>query len=320
MINHNSKIYIAGHNGMVGSACWRLLKKKGYNNLVGFSSNQIDLRNFNDVFNLIKKENPDIIIDAAARVGGIMANSTYPYEFLMDNMLIQNNLIKSAYDLNIKKFIFLGSSCIYPKMAAQPILEEYLMTGSLEETNQWYAIAKITGVKLIEALRQQYNRDYVSLMPTNLYGPGDNYDLETSHVLPALIRKFHEAKIHNASEVVIWGTGTPKREFLYVDDMAEAGVFVMGLEDATYRQHIDPRQSHINVGYGSDITIEELARTVMQVTGFSGKIIFDASKSDGSPRKLMSSKKLNMLGWQPRIDLVSGLKLAYEDFKVRTKN
>ena len=227
MINHNSKIYIAGHNGMVGSACWRLLKKKGYNNLVGFSSNQIDLRNFNDVFNLIKKENPDIIIDAAARVGGIMANSTYPYEFLMDNMLIQNNLIKSAYDLNIKKFIFLGSSCIYPKMAAQPILEEYLMTGSLEETNQWYAIAKITGVKLIEALRQQYNRDYVSLMPTNLYGPGDNYDLETSHVLPALLQKFHDAKINNKNEVVLWGSGKPLREFLHVDDLAFAVIFAI---------------------------------------------------------------------------------------------
>jgi GDP-L-fucose synthase len=304
MINHNSKIYIAGHNGMVGSACWRLLKKKGYNNLVGFSSNQIDLRNFNDVFNLIKKENPDIIIDAAARVGGIMANSTYPYEFLMDNMLIQNNLIKSAYDLNIKKFIFLGSSCIYPKMAAQPILEEYLMTGSLEETNQWYAIAKITGVKLIEALRQQYNRDYVSLMPTNLYGPGDNYDLETSHVLPALLQKFHDAKINNKNEVVLWGSGKPLREFLHVDDLAFAVIFAIEnkLSDSFY-----------NIGSEKEITIRDLANIVKQIVNFEGKIKWDLTKPDGTMRKLIDSKKFMQTGWQPSIELIDGISKVYND-------
>jgi len=304
MINHNSKIYIAGHNGMVGSACWRLLKKKGYNNLVGFSSNQIDLRNFNDVFNLIKKENLDIIIDAAARVGGIMANSTYPYEFLMDNMLIQNNLIKSAYDLNIKKFIFLGSSCIYPKMAAQPILEEYLMTGSLEETNQWYAIAKITGVKLIEALRQQYNRDYVSLMPTNLYGPGDNYDLETSHVLPALLQKFHDAKINNKNEVVLWGSGKPLREFLHVDDLAFAVIFAIEnkLSDSFY-----------NIGSEKEITIRDLANIVKQIVNFEGKIKWDLTKPDGTMRKLIDSKKFMQTGWQPSIELIDGISKVYND-------
>ena len=304
MVNHNPKIYIAGQNGMVGSACWRLLKKKGYNNLVGFSSNQIDLRNFNDVFNLIKKENPDIIIDAAARVGGIMANSTYPYEFLMDNMFIQNNLIKSAYDLYIKKFIFLGSSCIYPKMAAQPILEEYLMTGSLEETNQWYAIAKITGVKLIEALRQQYNRDYVSLMPTNLYGPGDNYDLETSHVLPALLQKFHDAKINNKNEVVLWGSGKPLREFLHVDDLAFAVIFAIEnkLSDSFY-----------NIGSEKEITIRDLANIVKQIVNFEGKIKWDLTKPDGTMRKLIDSKKFMQTGWQPSIELIDGISKVYND-------
>jgi GDP-L-fucose synthase len=235
--------------------------------------------------------------------------------------MIQTNVIHQAFLSGVKKLLFLGSSCIYPREVSQPMSEDALLAGKLEPTNEPYAIAKIAGIKLCESYNRQYDEshglDYRSVMPTNLYGIGDNYHPENSHVIPALIRKFHDAKLNNASEVIIWGTGTPKREFLYVDDMAEASVFVMGLKRAFYRQHINPMQSHINVGYGSDITIEELARTVMQVTGFCGKIIFDASKPDGSPRKLMSSKKLNMLGWQPRIDLVSGLKLAYEDFKIR---
>ena len=226
-ISKNSRIYIAGHNGMVGSACWRLLEKKGYHNLIGKTSKELDLRNQSEVFEYLEKEKPTVIIDAAARVGGILANNTYPYEFLIDNLLIQNNLIKTAHELDIEKFIFLGSSCIYPKMAPQPLKEEYLLSGPLEETNQWYAIAKISGVKLIEALRKQYKRDYVALMPTNLYGPGDNYDLKTSHVLPAMIRKFHEAKQNNHADVLLWGTGTPKREFLHVDDLASAVVFTL---------------------------------------------------------------------------------------------
>ena len=236
MIDHNSKIYITGHNGMVGSACWRALKDKSYKNIIGYSSKDLDLRDQKKVFEIIKSEKPDVIINAAARVGGILENSQKPYEFLMDNMLIQNNLIKTAHELNIEKFIFLGSSCIYPKMAPQPLKEKYLLTGPLEETNQWYAIAKISGVKLIEALREQYNRDYISLMPTNLYGPGDNYDLETSHVLPAMLRKFHEAKENNKSEVILWGTGNPKREFLHVDDLARAVVFSIEnpLSDSLY--------------------------------------------------------------------------------------
>ena len=223
-IDFESKIYIAGHKGMVGSACWRALEAKGYKNINGFDSKELDLRDQRAVFEMLEREKPVAIIDAAAKVGGILSNSTYPYEFLMDNMLIQNNIIKAAHELEIQKFIFLGSSCIYPKKASQPIKEEYLLTGTLEETNQWYAIAKISGVKLIEALRKQYNRDYVSLMPTNLYGPGDNYDLKTSHVLPAMLRKFHEAKDNNHSDVVLWGTGLPKREFLHVDDLANAVV------------------------------------------------------------------------------------------------
>jgi len=298
ILNNDSKIYIAGHKGMVGSACWRALKSKGYNNLIGFSSKELDLRNQKEVFDLLKREKPDAIIDAAARVGGILANSTYPYEFLMDNMLIQNSLIKAAHELDIKKFIFLGSSCIYPKMASQPLKEEYLLTGPLEETNQWYAIAKISGVKLIQALREQYNRDYVSLMPTNLYGPGDNYDLETSHVLPAMIRKFHEAKLNGHSDVVLWGSGTPKREFLHVDDLARAVVFAIEnkLEESLY-----------NVGSGSEISIKDLAKLVQDIVGHKRDIVWDKSKPDGTPRKLMNSSKLKKLGWKSLIKLNEGV-------------
>jgi len=294
MIDHNSKIYISGHNGMVGSACWRALKDKSYKNIIGYSSKDLDLRDQKKVFEIIKSEKPDVIINAAARVGGILENSQKPYEFLMDNMLIQNNLIKTAHELNIEKFIFLGSSCIYPKMAPQPLKEEYLLTGPLEETNQWYAIAKISGVKLIEALREQYNRDYISLMPTNLYGPGDNYDLETSHVLPAMLRKFHEAKENNKSEVILWGTGNPKREFLHVDDLARAVVFSIEnpLSDSLY-----------NIGSLMEVSIRELAELISKIVGYDGLIKWDQTKPDGTPRKLMDSSKINLAGWKVKIDL-----------------
>ena len=318
-----TKIFVAGHRGMVGSAIIRHLQQKGFENIIIRSRSELDLCDQQAVQKFFKKVKPEEVYLAAAKVGGVHANSTYPAEFIYENLMIQTNVIHQAFLSGVKKLLFLGSSCIYPREVSQPMSEEALLTGKLEPTNEPYAIAKIAGIKLCESYNRQYGKshglDYRSVMPTNLYGIGDNYHSENSHVIPALIRKFHEAKTNNASEVIIWGTGTPKREFLYVDDMAEASVFVMGLKRAFYMQHISPIQSHINVGYGSDITIEELARTVMQVTGFSGKIIFDASKPDGSPRKLMSSKKLNMLGWQPKIDLVSGLKLAYEDFKVRTK-
>ena len=305
-ITLDSKIYIAGHNGMVGSACWRALKAKGYTNIIGFSSKELDLRDQRAVFEMLKREKPGAIIDAAAKVGGILANSTYPYEFLMDNMLIQNNLIKAAHELDIPKFIFLGSSCIYPKMAPQPLKEEYLLTGPLEETNQWYAIAKISGVKLIEALREQYNRDYVSLMPTNLYGPGDNYDLQTSHVLPAMLRKFHEAKENNHADVVLWGTGTPKREFLHVDDLANAVVFALEnkMEESLY-----------NVGSGEEITIKDLAELIQAITGHKGNIFWDKSKPDGTPRKLMDSLKLKKTLRTNLITLVHGISNTYNLLK-----
>jgi GDP-L-fucose synthase len=306
-ITLDSKIYIAGHNGMVGTACWRALEAKGYKNIIGFSSKELDLRDQRAVFEMLEREKPKAIIDAAAKVGGILANSTYPYEFLMDNMLIQNNLINAAHKLDIPKFIFLGSSCIYPKMAPQPLKEEYLLTGPLEETNQWYAIAKISGVKLIEALRKQYNRDYVSLMPTNLYGPGDNYDLQTSHVLPAMLRKFHEAKENNNTDVVLWGTGTPKREFLHVDDLANAVVFALEnkLEESLY-----------NVGSGSDISIKELAELIQEITGHNGKIVWDKTKPDGTLRKLMDCNKLLNLGIKPKTLLSSGIARVYKIVKI----
>ena len=290
---------------MVGSACWRALEAAGYTNLVGKSSKQLDLRNQAAVQEFLAKEKPYAIIDAAAKVGGILANDTYPYEFLMDNMLIQNNLIRSAHALDIPKFIFLGSSCIYPKMAPQPLKEEYLLTGPLEPTNEWYAIAKISGVKLIEALRKQYNRDYVALMPTNLYGPGDNFDLETSHVLPAMIRKFHEAKVNNQPEVVLWGTGTPKREFLHVDDLASAVKLSLevSLPDVLY-----------NVGSGKDISIKELAELITGIVGYSGGIIWDSSKPDGPYRKIMNSDRIIQNDWETKISLRKGTSNLYQWF------
>ena len=305
MLRKDSKIYIAGHNGMVGSACWRTLSDAGYTNLIGKSSKELDLRNQSNVKDFLADEKPYVIIDAAAKVGGILANDTYPYEFLMDNMLIQNNLIKSAHELDIKKFIFLGSSCIYPKLAPQPLKEEYLLTGTLEPTNEWYAIAKISGVKLVEALRKQYGRDYVSLMPTNLYGPGDNFDLNTSHVLPAMIRKFHEAKENNNSDVVLWGTGRPMREFLHVDDLGNAVLFAIENE---------MRHGLYNVGTGSDLTIMDLAKTIQKITEHNGKIIWDSTKPDGTPRKLMNTELLKKEGWNYTIDLEKGIEKTFNWF------
>jgi len=302
-ITKESKIYIAGHNGMVGSACWRVLEARGYKNLIGLSSKELDLREQQAVYDFIEREKPDAIIDAAAKVGGILANSSFPYAFLMDNMLIQNNLIKAAHELDIQKFIFLGSSCIYPKLAPQPLKEEFILTGPLEASNEWYAIAKISGVKLIEAIRKQYHRDYMSLMPTNLYGPGDNYDLETSHVLPAMLRKFHEAKENGLKEVFLWGTGNPKREFLHVDDLAKAVIFSIenSLSDSLY-----------NIGSGVEVSIQGLAEIIQKIVGYNGSIKWDHSKPDGTPRKLMDSSKINLAGWSANIDLKKGIESVYK--------
>ena len=305
IMNKNTKIYIAGHKGMVGSAVWRDLNNKGYSNLIGKTSAELDLRNQQAVTDFYTNEQPEIVIDAAAKVGGILANNDFPYQFLMENMQIQNNLIDGAHSAGIKKFIFLGSSCIYPKFAKQPLKEEYLLTDSLEPTNEWYAIAKITGVKACQAIRNQYQREYVSLMPTNLYGSFDNFDLQSSHVLPAMIRKFHEAKINKHSDVMLWGSGTPKREFLFVDDMAEAVVYALenNLPEYLY-----------NIGTGKDITIKELAETIKSVTGHQGNILWDTSKPDGTPRKLMDISKMKEIGWEYSTELEDGIKKTYQWF------
>ena len=310
-MKNNTKIYIAGHNGMVGSAIWRTLVNKGFTNLIGVSSKELDLRNQQAVQDFMAKENPEVIIDAAARVGGILANNDYPYQFIMENMQIQNNLIDSALQNNVEKFIFLGSSCIYPKLAPQPLKEDYLLTDTLEPTNEWYAIAKITGVKTCQAIRNQFGKDYVSLMPTNLYGTHDNFDLNTSHVLPAMIRKFHEAKENNHAPVTLWGSGTPMREFLFVDDMAQAVVFALEnkLPDYLY-----------NVGTGEDLPIQELATLVAAVVGYTGLIKNDLAKPDGTPRKLLDVTKIHQLGWKHKIDLKEGIAMAYKDFLKREKS
>ena len=306
MIKKSDKIYIAGHRGMVGSACWRALEAEGYTNLIGKTSKELDLRDQKAVEDFIRTEKPVAIIDAAAKVGGILANDTYPYEFLMDNMLIQNNLIRSAHENDVPKFIFLGSSCIYPKFAPQPLKEEYLLTDSLEPTNEWYAIAKISGVKLIEALRKEYGRDYVSLMPTNLYGPNDNFDLKSSHVLPAMIRKFHEAKLNENAPVELWGTGSPMREFLHVDDLGQAVLF-------TLKNKLD---EHLyNVGTGVDLTIKELAELIQSKVGHEGEIVWDITKPDGTPRKLMDNSKLEAQGWSSLVQLKDGIESTYQWFK-----
>ena len=303
-MSKESKIYVAGHKGMVGSACWRLLEKEGYHNLIGKSSNELDLRNQKEVFAFFENEIPDIVIDAAAKVGGIWANNEYPFQFLMDNMLIQNNLINSCLKNNVKKFIFLGSSCIYPKNAPQPLKEEYLLTSELEPTNQWYAIAKISGVKLIESIRKQFGYDYVALMPTNLYGPGDNYDLKTSHVLPALIRKYHEAKL-NGYSVTLWGTGNPLREFLHVDDLAKAILLFVKNESKDYLY---------NIGSGQEISIRNLSELVSKVIGFNGETNWDKSMPDGTPRKLLDSNKIEKFGFKFKIDLEQGIKETYKNY------
>ena len=314
----NQKIYVAGHRGMVGSAIVRNLQAKGFTNVVTRTHSELDLTNQAAVEVFFRAERPDQVYLAAAKVGGIHANNTYPAEFIYDNLMVQNNVIHQAFVHGVKKLLFLGSSCIYPKLAPQPMSEDALLTGKLESTNEPYAIAKIAGIKMCESYNRQYGAshgvDYRSVMPTNLYGPGDNYHPENSHVIPALIRRFHEAKVSNAPEVVIWGTGTPKREFLYVDDMAAASIFVMELDKKIYDQHTEPMQSHINVGFGSDVTIAELAHAVGEAIGYQGKIRFDTSKPDGSPRKWMDSGRLNQLGWAAKVPLQQGLSNAYFDF------
>lgn len=310
-MNKNLRIYIAGHKGMVGSAIWKALTAKGYTNLIGKSSSELDLRNQQAVIDFYNTEKPDVVIDAAAKVGGILANNTYPYQFLMENMQIQNNLIDGAFHTGVNKFIFLGSSCIYPKMASQPLKEEYLLTDALEPTNEWYAIAKITGVKACQAIRKQFGKDYVSLMPTNLYGINDNFDLNTSHVLPAMIRKFHEAKVNNHSLVTLWGSGSPMREFLFVDDLAAAVVFALenNLPDHLY-----------NVGTGKDITIKELAGIIQKVIGHTGSVVWDNTKPDGTPKKLLDVSKLNQLGWKHYVDLEDGIVQTYKWFIQNLEN
>ena len=315
------KIYVAGHRGMVGSAIVRQLLAQGHSpeNIVTRTHNELDLTNQSAVRNFFEKESPDQVYLAAAKVGGIHANNTYPAEFIYSNLMVEANVIDSSFRNGVKKLLFLGSSCIYPKLAEQPMREDALLTGILEPTNEPYAIAKIAGIKLCESYNRQYGQshgvDYRSVMPTNLYGPGDNYHPENSHVIPALIRRFHEAKINNLSNVAIWGTGNPRREFLYVDDMAAASVYVMNLSKNHYEQQTKPMLSHINVGYGSDVTVKELAILVSQTVGFQGAIEFDSSKPDGSPRKWMDSGRLNALGWQAHVNLEKGLAFAYEDFK-----
>ena len=307
-MNKDSKIYIAGHRGMVGSAIWRKLEAEGYTNLIGKTSNEVDLRDQKAVTNFFHTEKPEVVIDAAARVGGILANSEYPYQFLMENLQIQNNLIDTAHITEVEKFIFLGSSCIYPKLAPQPLKEEYLLTDSLEPTNEWYAIAKIAGVKACEAIRKQFGKDYVSLMPTNLYGTHDNFDLKTSHVLPAMIRKFHEAKEQNSEFVEIWGTGSPLREFMFADDLADACYLLMQSYD---------EKLFVNVGVGHDISIKDLALLVKKVIGYDGELRFNTDKPDGTPRKLMDVSTLNSLGFKPKVELEEGIGLAYSDFLSR---
>ncbi|TCV10455.1 GDP-L-fucose synthase [Sphingobacterium alimentarium] len=310
-MDKKSKIYIAGHRGMVGSAIWRQLEQEGYKNLIGATSKELDLRQQQAVSDFFKAEKPDVVIDAAARVGGILANSTYPYQFLMENLQIQNNLIESSLAGNVEKFVFLGSSCIYPKLAPQPLKEEYLLTGSLEPTNEAYALAKIAGIKACQAIRQQFGKDYVSLMPTNLYGTHDNFDLATSHVLPAMIRKFHDAKLSNHATVTLWGTGAPLREFLFVDDMAASVIFAL---ENKLPEHL------YNVGTGEDLTIKALAELIQQIVGHKGQIQWDSGKPDGTPRKLMDVSKMHNLGWKHQVELKEGIQRTYQWFLDNRQN
>ena len=317
-MNKSDKIYVAGHRGMVGSAIIRVLKDQGFENIITRTHSELDLTNQQKVQEFFSQEKPDQVYLAAARVGGIFANDTYPADFIYQNIMIEANVIHAAFISGVKKVLFLGSSCIYPKLADQPMKEDALLSGYLEPTNEPYAIAKIAGIKLCESYNRQYGEshgiDYRSVMPTNLYGPGDNYHPENSHVIPALIRRFHEAKTNNKQKVIVWGSGSPKREFLYVDDMASASVHVMNLDKETYDQNTNEMCNHINVGMGEDISIGELAKTLKQVIGFAGDIEFDSSKPDGSPRKLMDSSRLNSLGWTPKVKLEAGLSLTYENY------
>ena len=317
------KIYVAGHRGMVGSAIVRTLEQQGHTNFVTRTHADLDLTNQAAVQTFFEKEKPTQVYLAAAKVGGIHANNTFPAEFIYQNLMVQANVIDAAFRSGVQKLLFLGSSCIYPKLAPQPMAESALLTGTLEPTNEPYAIAKIAGIKLCESYNRQYGvshgLDYRSVMPTNLYGPGDNYHPENSHVIPALIRRFHEAKVDNAPTVSIWGSGKPRREFLYVDDMAAASVMLMNLPKARLDAHTQPVQSHINVGFGEDITIKELAVAVGQTVGYQGVIDFDTSRPDGSARKLMDSSRLHALGWKAQVSLVAGLATAYQDFLAQTK-
>ena len=303
-MDRNDKIYIAGHRGMVGSAIHRRLEKEGFENFVFRTSDELDLRDQQAVTEFFVKEKPDYVFLAAAKVGGILANNTYRAEFLYDNLMIQSNVIENSYRNAVKKLLFLGSSCIYPKLAPQPLKEDYLLTGLLEPTNEPYAIAKIAGVKLCDAYRNQYGSNFISVMPTNLYGPNDNYDLNNSHVLPALLRKFHEAKKNNDIEVVVWGSGSPRREFLHANDMADACVYLM-------KNYNEP--GLVNIGVGNDVSIKELAEMIKTITGYEGKIVFDTSKPDGTPRKLLDVSKLAQLGWKASIDLKTGVETVYKE-------
>lgn len=307
-MHQGSRIYVAGHRGMVGSAIWRELERRGFRSLIGPARAELDLLDAAAVQEFYAQAKPEFVFFAAAKVGGILANDTLAAEFIYQNLQIQNNVIHQAWKAGVKKLLFLGSSCIYPKLAPQPLKEQYLLSGPLEPTNQWYAIAKIAGLKMCQAYRRQYGCEFISAMPTNLYGPNDNYDLQNSHVLPALIRRFHEAKVAEAPAVTCWGTGAPLREFLYVDDLARACVFLMD----NYSQ-----EQFINIGSGSDLSVRELAETVKHIVGFAGEIVWDTSKPDGTPRKLMDSSRLLALGWKPQVDLRTGIRLAYEDFLKR---
>ncbi len=302
----DAKIYVAGHRGLVGSAVVRALESRGASNILVRTHRELDLTDQSAVREFFARERPAGVVMAAARVGGIQANNTRPAEFIRDNLLIQDNVIDAAYRAGVEKFVFLGSSCIYPKMAPQPIKEDYLLTGALEPTNEWYAVAKIAGLKMCQAYRRQYGFNAISLMPTNLYGPGDNFDLHNSHVLPALIRRFHEAKVRGDGALSVWGTGTPRREFLHVDDLADAVVYLLETYDG---------EGIVNIGWGEDVTIKELAVMVAEVAGFGGDLVFDASKPDGTPRKLLDTSRLTSLGWTPKITLRQGLEQTYEWFK-----
>jgi len=317
-MSKSDNIYVAGHRGMVGSAIIRTLQNQGFENITTRTHSELDLTNQYQVQEFFSQEKPDQVYLAAAKVGGIFANDNYPAEFIYQNLMIEANVINAAFKSGVKKLLFLGSSCIYPKLADQPMREDALLSGYLEPTNEPYAIAKIAGIKLCESYNRQYSEshgiDYRSVMPTNLYGPGDNYHPENSHVIPALIRRFHEAKINNEDKVIVWGSGKPKREFLFVDDMASASVYVMNLDKRTYDQNTNEMCSHINVGMGEDFSIGELAETLKKVIGFGGEIEFDSSKPDGSPRKLMDSSKLNSLGWTSKVKLESGLTLTYKNY------